>query len=736
MKRFPIKAATATEIASIEVIGTIGPSWWDVSGVEESDFRASLNAIPKGQKFKILLNSDGGSVDAGLGMYHALLERRDDATVEITGAACSIATVLMLGAGTIIAPETSTLLIHKPWGGFEGNADEFREMADWLEKKETAMVSAYAARTGKTPGEIRAALKANTKFTGSEAVAWRLADKTSKDDVTPSASATITSAERVFAAAPDWAKVAASVRVPARAGSRAEKEKTMNKQAVLAALKKLGVTLGDAADDAALRAAVIATLQSKGVTVAPDATNDALIAELEKLTAAPNPAPEDKNAAPAAISKMEAALARLEAQNKAHAQATAKRVVAAAIAARKITNQHAAAWEARVLADPDGVSAELESMASISPGEPPVIDVTSEDPRDSARGLKMAGDVFDAFRRGNNVDARDMAKAARAKFTIVTKAQKKLEALAVSTNTIDSALQRTVILADTLRAFKRILAPMRAFSTVYQDVPLEGANTVQVPYYALDTTAPTDFVEGTGYTTYTNTSDSVRTITVNKRKYKLFDYSSATKARQPRFDSMWHLRLAGEELGRAVVADILSVVTAANYPTAAHSGTASAFDYDDLVDIRTSCSEADWPEGARACIIDSGWIGALLKDGRASDVDRSGVTEAKIEGIIRRLAGFDIYESTRVPSNSEQLSGLVCFPSAVLVATAPILPAPGVRNQLVAFEMISDPDTGIGFTYRHGGDQTTDRDQEIIEASYGYAKGEAAALQRIVDTSI
>lgn len=739
MKRFPIKAATATELATIEVIGQIGSSWWDAGAIEESSFREALNAVPKGQKFRVLLNSDGGSVDAGLGMYAALKERREDATVEITGAACSIATVLMLGAGRVIAPEASTLLIHKPWGGFEGNADEFRDMADWLDKKEAAIVAVYREKTGKSDEEIRTALRNNTKFTGPEAVAWGLADATSNVDVSAAAQATMKSSEVIRNSRPAVSDVMAMTRNSQPGGRPAHNQGTrMNKQAVLAALKKHGVTLADAADDAALRTAILTLLQSKGVTVDPNATSDVLVAELEKLTAMPA---EDNANNPADNSERFAALNSrimdLEAQNKRFKVGQANAIVDEAIGSRRIKNTHREKWVKRALEDPDGTRAELASMdPSIPVGGVDPIEPMSEDYRNIGNGIKDAQRVFDGFKRGNRVSGLEMSQAARAINRIVTRNREKLEAFNVSTNTIDSGLQRTVWLNDVLRDFVRILAPMKAFSTVFSDVPIEGAGTVDVPFYALDTTAATSFVEGTGYTTYTNTADATRTVTLNKRYYKSFDYASSTLRRQPNFRPEMHLRLAAEELGRGIVADILSVVTVANYPTAAHSGTAAAFDFDDVIDMRTSATDADWPEGGRSMILDTSWAGALLKDGRVSDADRRGSDSSKMNGSVGKIAGFETYESSRIPANSEQLSGMIVFPSSILVATAPVEPAPGVRNLLVAYELAIDPDTGIGFSYRHGGNATTDRDQEVIEASYGYAKGQAAALQRVVDTSL
>ncbi len=736
MNRFKVKN-DASGVPSIEVIGSIGANWWDGGGIEESSFREALNSIPRGTAFRILLNSDGGSVDAGLGMYAALKDRRADATVEITGAACSIATVLMLGAGKVIAPETCTLLIHKPWGGFEGNADEFRDMADWLDKKEQAIIAAYVEKTGKTPDEIADALRANTKFTGAEAVEWGLADSTTSTDVAAPAQATMKASETIRNQRPTRSDVMALARKTERGGT-ANNGNKMNKQAVLAKLKKLGVVLDDAADDAALRAAILTMLQARGVTVDPNATSDVLVAELEKLApvapAAPAAPMEDK-AANAKLDELQSRLRDLEAKDATYKRTRAEEIVDGAIASRRISNAVRSKWISRAISDPDGIRDELDSMRPTPPDHASApVEVIAEDVRNSIKGITGLKKSFDAYSRRENVSSREMSDAAKGINRIVNANRKKLEALAVSTNTIDAGLSRTLVLTEALSEFKRILAPLGAFSTRFNDVALQGNDTVDVPFYPLDTTAATAFVEGTGYTTYTNTTVNTRTITLNKRPYKLFDYASSTLRRQPAFMPEKHLMMASEELGRGVVADILSVVTAANYTTVAHTGTAAAFDYDDLVDIESGLT--DWPESGRALFLNASWTAALLKDGRVADADRRGSSESKDTATVGKILNFDTYRNTRIPTNSEQLAGFVAVPSAILVATAPIEPAPGVRNLLVAYELVIDADTGMGFSYRHGGDATKDRDFEVIECAYGYALGQATALQRIKDSSL
>jgi len=108
-----------------------------------------------------------------------------------------------------------------------------------------------------------------------------------------------------------------------------------------------------------------------------------------------------------------------------------------------------------------------------------------------------------------------------------------------------------------------------------------------------------------------------------------------------------------------------------------------------------------------------------------------GGTEVIREGKLPRLSGFDYAYVPNFPTNGENLQGVVAFASAILAAFSPIDPAPGVRSQLVDYQVATDAQTGISFNYRHWGVAADDRDYQVTECAYGYQVGEAAALRRI-----
>src|ERR1700744_3660157 len=170
------------DAAEIVLIGAIGKSWWDDSGITEQEVRDALKSIPKNKPITISINSEGGSVQEGLGIYNAFKDRRNDITCKITGYALSIASVFPLAAGKVISPKSAIWMIHKAWNWDGGNADFKRQQADMLDAHDQTMAAIYAEHTGKSEAEILAAMAAETWIKGKDAVAWGLADEGDEDN--------------------------------------------------------------------------------------------------------------------------------------------------------------------------------------------------------------------------------------------------------------------------------------------------------------------------------------------------------------------------------------------------------------------------------------------------------------------------------------------------------------------------------------------------------------------------
>jgi ATP-dependent Clp protease protease subunit len=166
------------DTADIVLIGAVGKSWFDDSGITEKEFRDALKTIPANKPITVSVNSEGGSVKEGLGIYNAIKDRSADITCKITGYALSIASVFPLAAGKVVSPKSAIWMMHKAWSWNQGNADDMRQAADMLDAHDETLVDIYAEHTGKSKAEIRTAMENETWVKGGDAVAWGLADET------------------------------------------------------------------------------------------------------------------------------------------------------------------------------------------------------------------------------------------------------------------------------------------------------------------------------------------------------------------------------------------------------------------------------------------------------------------------------------------------------------------------------------------------------------------------------
>jgi hypothetical protein len=293
---------------------------------------------------------------------------------------------------------------------------------------------------------------------------------------------------------------------------------------------------------------------------------------------------------------------------------------------------------------------------------------------------------------------------------------------------VASQLKLDKIMRTGLRALKRRLSPVLALSTVFRDQPLTETDTVQVPYYPLETTTSRQF-DGSYNFAAGDAVVNALPVTVDQRPYQWLEFTSKELARNSVVDLGKILALKIEKLAEDVLNDIFSLVTVANYGAAILDTTAANFDISDLVDLRTALTGVQWPKSNRS--LDSTYEGALLKP--QLQVYAAGTDAALREGAVGRLAGFDIFDHPGMPTNAEKLAGCAILPYAILVAFAPVPPADEVRMRMSDYRAYTDPDTNLTLEYRAFGDPESDSVKQTIEVNYGKAKGDTAQLKRITN---
>lgn len=109
-----------------------------------------LDSVDPGKDISIYINSPGGSVYAGLGIYDTMQFISSDVATICTGMAASMAAVLLVAGkeGKRSALTHSRVMIHQPMGGAQGQASDIEITAREIRKTKQELYEIIAAHSG------------------------------------------------------------------------------------------------------------------------------------------------------------------------------------------------------------------------------------------------------------------------------------------------------------------------------------------------------------------------------------------------------------------------------------------------------------------------------------------------------------------------------------------------------------------------------------------------------------
>lgn len=150
----------------------------EITAVSAEGFINYLSTLTGTEKIKLVIDSCGGDLKAGLSMYDALTALSVSIEAEVINA-MSAASMIMCAADHISVYENSTILIHKSWLPQleKVNADDLKLISDAVNKRDLTMASIYANRSKRDINEIMDLMAKETIFTGKQAVEFGLADE-------------------------------------------------------------------------------------------------------------------------------------------------------------------------------------------------------------------------------------------------------------------------------------------------------------------------------------------------------------------------------------------------------------------------------------------------------------------------------------------------------------------------------------------------------------------------------
>ena len=155
-------------------------------GEEVNDVSASLvvaellflEAEDPGKDIQLYINRPGGSVTAGMAIYDTMQYIKCDVSTICLGMAASMGAFLLAGGtkGKRFALPNSTIMIHQPSGGAQGQATEIQIVADHIAKTKRTLNEILAANTGQPLEVVERDTDRDNYMSAEEAKAYGLID--------------------------------------------------------------------------------------------------------------------------------------------------------------------------------------------------------------------------------------------------------------------------------------------------------------------------------------------------------------------------------------------------------------------------------------------------------------------------------------------------------------------------------------------------------------------------------
>ena len=138
-----------------------------------------LEAEDPKKEIYLYINSPGGLVTAGLGIYDTMQYVKPDISTLCIGQAASMGSFL-LAAGTKgkrFSLPNSRVMVHQPSAGYQGQATDIEIHANEVLALKKRLNEIYAKHTGQTADKIREALERDRFMSAEEAKNFGLIDK-------------------------------------------------------------------------------------------------------------------------------------------------------------------------------------------------------------------------------------------------------------------------------------------------------------------------------------------------------------------------------------------------------------------------------------------------------------------------------------------------------------------------------------------------------------------------------
>jgi len=160
------------------IVFVVGPINDTIASLVTAQLLFLESEDPK-KEISLYINSPGGLVTAGLGIYDTMQYIKPEVTTLCIGQAASMGSFLLAAGakGKRFSLPNSRIMVHQPSAGFQGQATDIEIHANEVLSLKKRLNVIYSKHTGKSVDEIKSALERDNFMTPENAKDFGLIDK-------------------------------------------------------------------------------------------------------------------------------------------------------------------------------------------------------------------------------------------------------------------------------------------------------------------------------------------------------------------------------------------------------------------------------------------------------------------------------------------------------------------------------------------------------------------------------
>ena len=160
------------------IVFVVGPINDAVASLVTAQLLFLESEDPK-KEISLYINSPGGLVTAGLGIYDTMQYIKPEVSTLCIGQAASMGSFLLAAGskGKRLSLPNSRIMVHQPSAGFQGQATDIEIHANEVMSLKKRLNEIYSKHTGKSVDEIKSALERDNFMTPENAKDFGLIDK-------------------------------------------------------------------------------------------------------------------------------------------------------------------------------------------------------------------------------------------------------------------------------------------------------------------------------------------------------------------------------------------------------------------------------------------------------------------------------------------------------------------------------------------------------------------------------